>query len=622
MKLNLLALAILIHECISSATDRDQIMTHLTQIDTKFKKEGPSLNILNDYDLILKKLKLQDSPDEDLYKTIENVQFKHGLINYSLDREKLAWSDFKVCSNYELAGYRLFHKQCFDKFTQLSFALGKLDDLKEVINSLDENQDELLERIENHESSVANLKQLVSQKKWDPALELSNELLEVSYGDPLILKEKLEILKYIPSLSLDTKLKETIRVYSKLIRYSNDDDIYSELSKLRMFDEFSKHGETTKLLKECLRVDNDNVLCRSLSRVNIKLADILDSVKEVMDYYSFIYSEENGDLDWIKEKELSTDSWNKLYQKLFNPSEKIKIKNKLDRESFERLGLQIDSINTNFDILVELYVEIMQKSFNLGEEEVLKGNFIQNLFKLSREAYYQAGQMGKFKAEIGSNPYYKKTRSTAKDQRDAIDYATELDKLLKKKNYPKLRQIIDKIPKPMKAASIISERVKKVEEVEQNQRRQQQQQQQQRFQQQQQQQHRNRQQQQQHADKDYYKVLGIQKDADEAAIKKAYREKIKQYHPDKNKDSGKSMDELETKVAEINNAYEILSDPDQRHQYDQERSGGGPRQGFHGGAHPGNAQFMNFGGQQGNPFGGAFPGQQFKFGGQNMRFQF
>jgi curved DNA-binding protein len=62
----------------------------------------------------------------------------------------------------------------------------------------------------------------------------------------------------------------------------------------------------------------------------------------------------------------------------------------------------------------------------------------------------------------------------------------------------------------------------------------------------------------------YYDVLGVNKSADEQAIKKAYRKLAKQFHPDTHPDNPNAAD----KFKEINEAYEVLSDTDKRHQYD------------------------------------------------------
>ena len=65
--------------------------------------------------------------------------------------------------------------------------------------------------------------------------------------------------------------------------------------------------------------------------------------------------------------------------------------------------------------------------------------------------------------------------------------------------------------------------------------------------------------------RDYYEVLGVPKDADEAALKKAYRVLAKKYHPDANPGDK----EAEAKFKEASEAYSVLSDPEKRRKYDQ-----------------------------------------------------
>lgn len=65
--------------------------------------------------------------------------------------------------------------------------------------------------------------------------------------------------------------------------------------------------------------------------------------------------------------------------------------------------------------------------------------------------------------------------------------------------------------------------------------------------------------------RDYYEVLGVGKDADEATLKKAYRKVAKKYHPDMNPGDK----EAEKKFKEASEAYAVLSDPEKRRQYDQ-----------------------------------------------------
>src|SRR5210317_456836 len=66
----------------------------------------------------------------------------------------------------------------------------------------------------------------------------------------------------------------------------------------------------------------------------------------------------------------------------------------------------------------------------------------------------------------------------------------------------------------------------------------------------------------------YYEILGVSKDANDSEIKKAYRSASLKYHPDRNQSK-----EAITKIQDINEAYEILSDKEKKQQYDNELNG-------------------------------------------------
>mmetsp|Transcript_28725 Transcript_28725/g.58819 ORF Transcript_28725/g.58819 Transcript_28725/m.58819 type:complete len:277 (-) Transcript_28725:183-1013(-) len=125
-----------------------------------------------------------------------------------------------------------------------------------------------------------------------------------------------------------------------------------------------------------------------------------------------------------------------------------------------------------------------------------------------------------------------------------------------------------------------------------------------------------------HSD-DYYQVLGLSRNAQEADIKKAYRKLAVRYHPDKNPDDKENCEAIFKKVGE---AYEVLSDPQKRSAYDtygkaafEGGGGGGGGGGFDGGG-------GGFGGFSNGGFGGfsSFPqGFRASFGpGGGSRFQF
>jgi DnaJ family protein C protein 3 len=69
--------------------------------------------------------------------------------------------------------------------------------------------------------------------------------------------------------------------------------------------------------------------------------------------------------------------------------------------------------------------------------------------------------------------------------------------------------------------------------------------------------------------KDYYKVLGVAHDSDERQIKSAYRKLSKQHHPDKAARQGLTKEDAEKKMASINEAYEVLIDPELRARFDR-----------------------------------------------------
>ena len=84
-------------------------------------------------------------------------------------------------------------------------------------------------------------------------------------------------------------------------------------------------------------------------------------------------------------------------------------------------------------------------------------------------------------------------------------------------------------------------------------------------------------------EKDYYKSLGVSKDAKAADIKKAYRKLARENHPDANPDNKKA----EEKFKEVSEAYDVIGDAEQRKNYDEARelygSGGGRFGGMPGG---------------------------------------
>lgn len=102
--------------------------------------------------------------------------------------------------------------------------------------------------------------------------------------------------------------------------------------------------------------------------------------------------------------------------------------------------------------------------------------------------------------------------------------------------------------------------------------------------------------------RDYYEVLGVNKNATEEELKKAYRQVAKKYHPDLNPGNA----EAEAKFKEANEAYAVLSDADKRRKYDQFGHAGVDGNGFGGGGF--NYTDMDFSDIFSSIFGGGFGG--------------
>src|SRR5262245_51824991 len=116
------------------------------------------------------------------------------------------------------------------------------------------------------------------------------------------------------------------------------------------------------------------------------------------------------------------------------------------------------------------------------------------------------------------------------------------------------------------------------------------------------------------AKRDYYEVLGVSRNASADEIKKAHRKLVRQYHPDVNKNNASATE----KFKEIQEAYDVLSDPEKRKQYDEfghagvgaAGHGGDPYEAFRRGPRPGR---RGGGGEQWSP-GGGVSVEDFDFG--------
>ena len=117
--------------------------------------------------------------------------------------------------------------------------------------------------------------------------------------------------------------------------------------------------------------------------------------------------------------------------------------------------------------------------------------------------------------------------------------------------------------------------------------------------------------------RDYYKVLGVQRDASEADIKKSYRRLAMKHHPDRNPDDV----EAEASFKEAKEAYEVLSDAQKRAAYDQFGHAGLEQGAGPGGFNAGDAFGDMFGDVFGDIFGGGRRGQSHVYRGADLRYE-
>ena len=124
--------------------------------------------------------------------------------------------------------------------------------------------------------------------------------------------------------------------------------------------------------------------------------------------------------------------------------------------------------------------------------------------------------------------------------------------------------------------------------------------------------------------RDYYAILGIDRNADEHEIKRAYKKMAMKYHPDRNSESEETKKMAEKKFIDVNDAYSVLSDPKKKRMYDQGVDPLNPEEasgGMHFGGDASEILKMFFGGG-GSPFEFSSGGSSFGDGGSFRTFTF
>ncbi|CDK25086.1 unnamed protein product [Kuraishia capsulata CBS 1993] len=615
---------------------RGSVVEEITRVDSKLSALGPTMEVLQEYSALVPELQKLSDTDPGSRLHLARVYYKKGLVEFSLSQDNLAVQDFESCLAYDAS-----FKPCQQELNKLNLKLGRLTELETYISSKEGERDSQLQELEDQYTELKNMCSLIESsvidKDYDQCVDLTTKALEISSSFPAIRYLRSHCLSSSKNYSPD-KLTMLVGDYSDLLKNSH----YSlnlpshTTSILPRLEEFTKEKspeqrlgnfirlfqlqafvtsnspQPQKILQKCLRVDNDYHPCAAYSKLYSKLARFRELFAKASLYYSHVYfksQDENLHQDEetfrVDEFEPTEEEWQELHRILFQ--DKVKFTPNMLK------GMMLDKAPGNYHDLLELLGKRADATFNLPEEH---NSFLLDLRRIS----------------IESTPNHKEAAKRCKKLRDPNTFLpcqiANIDKALLGKSYAKAEELLNQFDSRVKKTQLWKSRYDVLDKEflaakRQDQKRRDQEHERQRFKQQQQHQRQQQQryqqyqqQQQQQASKpknDYYKILDIAKDADEATVKRAYRNKVKQHHPDKVKGTNQSQEEMEAKMALINSAYEVLSDKEKREQYDRGHDVNDPESRAQ--QPPPNAQFFH----QGQNFG--FGGQQFGFGGQNGFFQ-
>ncbi|AOA61994.1 DnaJ-like chaperone [Komagataella phaffii] len=561
---------------LNQAVHASSIQSFSQKIDSlsqQFSQFGPTSSISKEYDNLLDELLIYrhhvNDPNEsnEIDSMLSNLYYTKGLIDLSFTKEISSSEMFRKCLEYGPS-----RKACRDKMVESYIKQAKFKDLEEILGSA-QLDSAVFDQKNNFNHLVSQAEKTVVKKNFKDSVATLSKLREISPLCDEIRYLRIYCVINLQDIPYQSKLDMLLEDYvalaqngkysssprelkifnpklKKLFKGEDDLDVLINLYKLRLFGK-SNFSQASKMLQKCLRIDNDYKAAQLYTKVNVKLAHAFELFDKALLYISAVDSEDEGTS--ITESQLSSKEWISLYEFLLNPEKLIKLKPKqIAQLGYEKKGLGLN----NFDFLLKLGYDF-SKDFKFKEDgELLKQNLLKNnLERVLVESMAQSNNFARHKKLLMKICQDKTPRPLACE-------IPKLDYLISTNTDSNIRQayeILNRYSKVTKKTHLWKQRYSRVEKVIQQQRQQQQQQ---------QQQFRQPPQQKVTPKNDYYKILDVSRDADEKTIKKAFRRKIKEFHPDKYKGDLESH-ELEDKMAEINNAYEVLSNEKAREKYDK-----------------------------------------------------
>lgn len=617
--------------------------SQLDALDSQLAQKGPDLTLLQSYELLLSAMIL--SPEKQ-NKLMSRAYYKKGLIDMFLGKETIAIADFQSCleqdSTMSLAKIRL---------AKLYLEHGRYNDLDELATdaSLKKNL-EFQNIYQQKESALGSMKKsekLSSEEKYMDCISSISDAIVISPRSPALYKTRIDCSvkaaikgqkqvssgdQHIPSDSRELVASHLIPDYLMLEQLSPlVVENYVNTANLYFFG-LDEPENAAKHVRKGLHYDMDDKRLKQSSLFFKRNEVLLALVKHFKEFDLWVFDEED-----INVKPLEKKDFAKAIQLLFHEKPNIPqrdinnvFKGKSFANNFEFLMYLIDEFNGQ---LTGEAHSSWKSLFGKKAKSHLINGLLLDLNKMACESYLVEKNVKEAKKYCEN--VVRLERQNHGDQNYETTFlpakALEIQSYIKAKDLDKLKPLYEN--ERIKTHELFKktfERIEKMIAKEQQQRHQQQQQYQQRQQQQwqQQQQYQQRQQQPRTPKNDYYKTLGVSKDASSRDIKTAYRNLVKKYHPDKYKG-----DDAEEKITEVNKAYEVLGDEEARKRYDemgddpndaeQPRGGqGAPFQGdiFQGNPFFGSNQFhFDFGGNQHFQYGGSGGGPRNPFGGGKKR---
>lgn len=613
----------------------------LSSLDLLFSKQGPSLVLLQGYEALLSKIILTKVLSlEERREILPKIYYKKGLIDLFLGKESKAIGDFRSCleqdPNMNLAKARLL---------RLYLEHGDFQAINEFKTSeaqyLKDNKDltQIFLDSAKVQEAIDSSRALVSESKYAECINLVSSVIQLSPSNVELYKLRLECSVQAavhnqkqksqddsPEVNLRENLAANLIPDYLMLTKLDRLNVRNYISAAGMyFFGLGEYKNAEKYIRSGLHYDMDDAKLKQYSLFFKRSEKVLEALEQLRKYNLWLF--DGHETEGMTVGLMGASQYKNLLGLLFE--EKPNIPARDIRRLYN--GKEFAS---NYE-----YLKHLSSEFNAGQG-LKDGQNLINGLDLELERFACQGYLMEKKYKL-AKPYCNSALSLERSNRQlgkkefftlshVPSMVFEIQALVKAKNMERLQQVYEayKDNDKLFQLDVFEKLYKKIGGMIQQQQQQQQQQQWQQQQQHQQQQQQQRQRQFRQPQSlapahDYYKTLGVDKSASERDIKTAYRNLVKQYHPDKYKGE-KTQEQVEAKIAEINNAYEVLSNAELRARFDEGDDPNDPRgqggqgggQGGRGGSQPGAGGFhFNFGGQQ-NHGGGQFGG--FDFGGFNF----